>query len=52
MSPLSSKLVIPCLSIIMTESLPSLLDFEKMLLDRIEDLRGRIHKARMIMSTT
>jgi hypothetical protein len=24
---------------------PSLSDFEKMLLDRIEDLRGRIHKA-------
>jgi hypothetical protein len=32
-------------SIHMTESLPSLLDFEKMLLDRIEDLRGRIYKA-------
>ena len=30
----------------MTESLTSLLsDFEKMLLDRIEDLRSRIHKA-------
>ena len=31
----------------MTESLlpPLLSDFEKMLLDRIEDLRGRIHKA-------
>jgi hypothetical protein len=33
------------MSIIMTESLPSLSDFEKMSLDRIEDLRGRIHKA-------
>ncbi|MBV9177249.1 MAG: hypothetical protein JO327_00265 [Nitrososphaeraceae archaeon] len=29
----------------MTESLPLLPDFEKMLFDRIEDLRGRIHKA-------
>jgi hypothetical protein len=30
----------------MTESLPSLLsDFEKMLLDRIKDLRDRIYKA-------
>ena len=29
----------------MTESLLLLSDFEKMLLDRIEDLRGRIHKA-------
>ena len=29
----------------MTESLPLLSDFEKMLLDRIKDLRGRIHKA-------
>ena len=36
--------VILC-SHIMTESLPLLSDFEKMLLDRIEDLRGRIHKA-------
>ena len=30
----------------MTESLPSLSDFENILVDRIEDLRGRIHKAR------
>ena len=29
----------------MTESLPSLSDLEKMLLDRIDDLRGRIHEA-------
>jgi hypothetical protein len=29
----------------MTESLLLLSDFEKMLLDRIEDLRDRIHKA-------
>ena len=30
----------------MTESLPLLLsDFEKILTNRIEDLRGRIHKA-------
>ena len=29
----------------MTESLPSLSDFENILVDRIEDLRGRIHKA-------
>jgi hypothetical protein len=29
----------------MTESLPLISDFGKMLLDRIEDLRGRIHKA-------
>ncbi|HEY6885565.1 MAG TPA: hypothetical protein VI278_16145 [Nitrososphaeraceae archaeon] len=29
----------------MTESLPLLSDFEKMLLDRIKDLRDRIHKA-------
>jgi hypothetical protein len=29
----------------MTESLPSLSDFENILTDRIEDLRGRIHKA-------
>jgi hypothetical protein len=29
----------------MTESLPSLSDFENILLDRIEELRGRIHKA-------
>jgi hypothetical protein len=28
----------------MTQSLPLLSDFEKMLLDRIKDLRGRIHK--------
>ena len=29
----------------MTESLPLLSDFKKMLLDRIEELRGRIHEA-------
>ena len=29
----------------MTESLPLLPDFEKILLDRIEELRGRIHEA-------
>jgi hypothetical protein len=29
----------------MTESLPLLSDFEKILMDRIEELRGRIHKA-------
>ena len=36
-----------CLSI-MTESLPLLSDFEKMLLDRIEDLGGRIHKENIL----
>jgi hypothetical protein len=40
--------VILSLSIIMTESLPLLSDFEKMLLDRIKDLRGRIHETVMI----
>jgi hypothetical protein len=29
----------------MSKSLSSLPDFEKILLDRIEELRGRIHKA-------